>query len=73
MGKWLLGLIFVFNPPKKMIFEDVLKKTGFSHRLQGLPVGEHWPRLVVVHSECEYRFHKCLFLVGLVGTRWECD
>lgn len=71
MGKWLLSLILVLNLKKKMmIFDDVLKNTGFSHRSQGLPLGENWPRLVVGHSECEHWFHKSLFLVGLVGTGW---
>lgn len=74
MGKWLLSLTLVLNLKKKMmLFDDVLKNPGFSHRSQGLPLEENWPLLVVGHSECEHRFHKSLFLVGLVGTGWECD
>lgn len=55
MGKWIIGLIFVFNLKKKrMIFDDVLKLDFPTGQGVCLWEGEDWPRLAVatlnVHS-----------------------
>lgn len=47
---------------KEMIVsDDVLKKTGFSHRSRGLPL-EKRDLAASGHLECEQPFHKCLLL-----------
>lgn len=65
-----------------MIFDDVSKKAGFSHRSRDLPPSreENWPRLVLGHLGCDFDHmcvidHRCLLLAlwaldgSVVGRR----
>lgn len=60
-----------------MIFDDVSRKAGFSHRSRDLPPSreENWPRLVLGHLGCDFIIdHRCLLLAlwALDGSVVEC-